>query len=150
MSTWLATTTWPFHSCWVDSTINVGANIHVVHWPNSNWLGCSHVQLGLIDCDALEEFSGYLLCILPFAFAYPSISHPLFLNPTICFEVFFNPRALQFFCFDSVLSKNSLPAKNNSEEGAHGFLGIQTKSGYFCDVVQCSYVVLCVNRAVQM
>lgn len=32
MSSWLAAINWPFHSCWLDSTVNVGANIHVVHW----------------------------------------------------------------------------------------------------------------------
>lgn len=76
MSTWHATTTWPFHSCWVDSTINVGANIHVVRSTNADRLqrGCS--QWDLIDCDALEGFSGCLLCIPPFAFANSSITHP--------------------------------------------------------------------------
>lgn len=52
MSTWLATTTWPFLGCWADSTINVGANIHVVQWANGNWLPSTHFQLGSIDWDS--------------------------------------------------------------------------------------------------
>lgn len=119
MSTWLATTTWPFLSCWVDGTINVGANIHVVQWANSNWLPSSHFQLGSIDCDASEGFSGCLLYILSFAMWSSRSLPPILFTPTLCFEGFFNPRANQFVCFDAALSENRLPIKNKSEKGSH-------------------------------
>lgn len=91
MSTRHATTTWPFHSCWVDSTINVGANIHVVCSTNADQLQRGRSWWDLIDCDALEGFSGCLFCIPPFAFANSSITH---LSSIQLLEVFFNLRHL--------------------------------------------------------
>lgn len=131
MSTWLATTTWPFLSCWVDSTINVGANIHVVQWANGNWLPSTHFQLGSIDCDAAEGCSGCRLYIPSFACGHPAVTLPILFTPHFVLKAFFNPRASQFVCFDGALSENRLPIKNKCEKGSRGLLDIQTKSRYF-------------------